>query len=144
MHASRIVMFALVATTACARGQIGIRPAVTAGDAAAQVIVARNRNPIGAANSNEVTVDGTKVLAIRVGEYARLTLDPGNHTLGVRCFGGWIPMWNEDRIDVSLAPKAVKYFLISPSGGLACSEIEPVDERAGEEYVRGGTEIPIR
>ena len=124
----------------CAHGPLGTLPKVVIPEDANQVFVIRGANLPAATNSYKLTVDGQAILAMFAGEYTRFLLQPGRHTLGVRCFGGWSPTWKEKKIDVLLAPRTNSYFLVTPNN---CAKIEPIADNDGLERIAKSEYVAI-
>ena len=122
-------VFILCTLTGCAHGLIGVLPETKNKDNASEIIIIRNKNFLGAAKSDRITLDFHDIIGIRVGEYTKFHVPPGQHTLGVKCSGGWSPWTKEMNIDVVCEPNKKYYFLVSPS--IVCAKIEPLNEKDG-------------
>jgi hypothetical protein len=106
---------------------------------AGNVFVIRNRNILGSAVSYYITLDGTDMFAIRVGQHTKFSIAAGEHYLGVKCFGGWAPTWKEDSKKFNLLPQGDAYFLVSPS--LSCADIQAISPESGKEWIDKSTYI---
>ncbi len=131
---------------ACAHGPIGTLPEVSSPSTAAEVIIVRNKSMFGATNSFKITLDGQEILGIRTGEYTQFMVEPGTHSIGVKCFGGWTPTWKEDKKEFSFKAQTRYYFLVGPVDIFeeACAGIEQVAEQEGKERLGGSTYVPAR
>lgn len=139
---STLVFFTSLFLAACAHGPIGTLPKVTSAKKAAESIVIRNKNIVGATNSLIITLDGQEIFGIKIGEYTKFNLEPGKHSIGVKCFGGWTPTWKEDKKEILFNTESKYYFLISPD--LWCAEIEQLTEQEGVKRVSESTYIPAQ
>ncbi|OCS45077.1 hypothetical protein BEK67_23390 [Ralstonia pickettii] len=92
----------------------------------------RTSNLVGATNSYYVALDGKDVFSIRSGENTKFSIPAGEHTVSVKCFGGWSPTWKEDGTQFMAAPDQANYFEISPN--LTCAKIGLIDsDRANKQ-----------
>jgi hypothetical protein len=121
---------------------IGALPPVADPRAAADVWVIRRYNYVGWANSYELTVDGSRVFGIRNNEHTAFLLPAGVHELGVRCFGGWFPIWHETKLRVSLRSGQKHFFAVAPSAGWNCASLRRVDAEAGSTGVSDTRYVP--
>ncbi len=124
-----VFVFFVLFLTGCSHGLIGILPEIGNVDDTAEMIIIRNKNVMGAALSYKITLNMQDIVGIRVGEYCKFSVPAGQHTLGLKCFGGWSPTTKEMSIDVLCKPNTKYYFLLSPSS--ICAEIEPINEEEG-------------
>jgi hypothetical protein len=103
---------------------------------ATDLVIIRKKSMLGAANTFELTLDNRKIYGIRNGQYVRLSVDSGPHTLGVRCFGGWTFWWHHYKISHWLRPKTTEYLLADHMRRLP----HPVGMKPGRRgSLRGGT-----
>lgn len=128
--------------SACAHGPIEALPKVSDSENSAQAIIIRNKNFVGMTNSYTVTLDSQDIFGIRVGEYTKFNLEPGKHSIGVKCFGGWSPTWKENKKEWLFAAKAKYYFLVSPDA--SCAEIEQISEPDATKRISESTYMPIQ
>lgn len=103
-------------------GRIGDLPAIPAGAAASPLVLIRTSSLIGATNSYYVALDGKDIFSIRSGENTQFPIPAGEHTVSVKCFGGWSPTWKEDGKQFVAVGGQANYFEISPN--LTCAKIE--------------------
>src|SRR5947207_2671879 len=99
MNAMRIVLAACcaLALAGCAAsGRVGALPAVAPGQPAGKLVVLRVSSVLGVANSYYVVLDGKDVFVLRSGEHTAFAVVPGEHAVGVKCFGGWTPTWKQN------------------------------------------------
>jgi hypothetical protein len=123
-----------VALAGCMHGRLSGLAAPGPDERAAEVVVIRTSNVVGATNSYLLTVDGRSAWGIRAGEYARLKVTAGPHRVGVECFGGWAPIWREsDAVDIRVEADAIVYLLVSPD--LNCASIKAIADEAGRDWV---------
>lgn len=54
----------------------------------AQLVLIRPPNPIGNLATYYVTLDGREIFALRAGEYTKLAIPSGKHTLAIKSYGG--------------------------------------------------------
>lgn len=128
--------------SACAHGPIEALPKVIDIESCAEAVIIRNKNFVGATNSYIITLDNSDILGIRIGEYTKFNLEPGKHSIGVKCFGGWSPTWKENKKEWSFAAKAKYYFLVSPDA--SCAEIEQITEQDAAKRISESTYLPIQ
>ncbi|GAB7549698.1 hypothetical protein [Cupriavidus sp. 8B] len=82
-------------------------------------------------NSYYVALDGRDVFSIGSGENTKFSVPLGEHTVSVKCFGGWSPTWKEDGKKFVAQRDRVSYFEISPN--MSCAKIVQIDtEEAGK------------
>ncbi|WP_316682960.1 hypothetical protein [Ralstonia flaminis] len=123
----RTTTLAILCTTlfGCATsGRIGELPTIAAGAPSSSLVLIRTGNLIGATNSYYVALDGKDVFSIRSGEHTQFPIPSGEHTVSVKCFGGWSPTWKEDGKQFVAVEGQPTYFEISPN--LSCAKITPM------------------
>ncbi|WP_345817737.1 hypothetical protein AAGS40_30550 (plasmid) [Paraburkholderia sp. PREW-6R] len=106
-------------------GRLGALPAITGGQPSSELVLVRPSNFIGAANSYYVALDGKDVFSIRSGDYTKFRVPSGEHTVMVKCFGGWTPTWKEDGKHFVAATDQASFFEISPS--FTCAKITQIN-----------------
>jgi hypothetical protein len=114
-------------------GRIGELPAVADGAASSQLVLIRSSSLIGATNSYYVSLDGKDVFSIRSGENTSFRVPLGEHTVSVKCFGGWSPTWKEDGKQFVAAQDQSNYFQISPN--MTCAKIEQIAADSGKNLL---------
>ena len=126
-----LVIFVLL--SACAHGQLSTLPRVDDAEAASELLIIRSGSIIGATNSYKIALDHQDIFAIRIKEYIKFLVTPGEHSFSVKCFGGWSPTWKKDTFRLMCAPRQTYYFLVSP--GKRCAKIEPITKEEGLAWV---------
>jgi hypothetical protein len=129
-----VVIVALFATACLSTGPI-VLPDLSDPDQASEVTVIRKKSVVAAANSYKITLDGKDVFWMRSGQYTTFMVDPGSHVIGVRCFGGLLPMWFHDTVEFMFEPRQTHYFTVDPYGGLKCAKIEIVDQAEARDLI---------
>ncbi|MRT00186.1 hypothetical protein GJQ57_16210 [Ralstonia pickettii] len=114
-------------------GRIGELPAIAAGTSASPLVLIRSRSLIGATNSYYVALDGKDVFSIRSGENTQIPIPAGEHTVSVKCFGGWSPTWKEDGKQFVAVGGQSNYFEISPN--MTCAKIEQIDSNDAKKLL---------
>ena len=104
---------------------------------AASVYVIRTDDSL--QNTYKVTLDHREVYALQSGEYAKFLVNPGHHAIGVKCFGGFVPVMWKQEVKVYFAPKKRYYFLISPT--LKCAGIKRISAEEGRFSVSSRREV---
>lgn len=66
----------------CAHGLVGQLPTVPDPTNAAELIVARDERFIGGGASLFISIDGTRIYAIRIGEHVRILVPAGERIVG--------------------------------------------------------------
>jgi len=117
----------------CATGRIGRLPRIENVGLAGEVTIIRVSSMTGVTNSYIITLDGQDIFGIRSGQYTKCKLNPGEYYIGVRCFGGWAPIWNEDSIKVTVTPNGRSYYLVRPD--ISCASIEPITEAEAQKRI---------
>ena len=114
----------------CTHGLIGSLPHIDSN--AAELIVIRDHAFTGSGVSYKVTLDDQDVLAIRVGEYAKLPVAAGVHKIGVGKFMSY---------NVRFEPCKKYYFVIKTSFyGVV---IEPLSEEKGLDLISKSKYLPL-
>lgn len=116
----------LLAGCGTTSGRLGPLPAVSDSSTAAKVVVVRVSSMVGAANGYTVAFDGKDVFGIGSGENAEFSITPGEHYLGVKCFGGFTPTWKEDSLRFEAKQSSSSYFVVSPN--MNCAAIQAAEE----------------
>jgi hypothetical protein len=106
----------------------------------AKVVVIRVSSLVGLVNPYFVAIDGKDVVRIGSGERSEHSVPAGEHGIAVKCFGGFLPTWNEVSVKFSIKPGEERYFLVSPSMG--CAAIKPIEETDGKS--RLGNARPVK
>ena len=120
-----MVVLAAIFLAGCATsGRIGELPKIDNPAAGGKVVVVRISSFVGAANTYTVALDGSDLFHIRSGEHTDFLVQPGEHYIAVKCFGGWSPTWKEDSKKFVASAATANYFKISPS--MSCADIIPV------------------
>ena len=128
----------------CAHGLIGALPTIDDPDEAAEIIVIRESNFMGAAVSFEILLNGVALFAIRNGEYTKFYVPSGEHSLAVKFRGGWYPSPKMKMIiNVLCRPKGKYYFLVSPSLGTTAAIIEPLEDARGSYLISKSNFMPL-
>jgi TonB family protein len=130
---------ALILTGCASAGHIGELPAIADGMPSSTLVLVRPSNLIGMANSLYIALDGNDVFSIRSGDNTHFAIPAGQHTIAVKCFGGWSPTWKEDSKGFSAEPDRASYFSVSPS--MTCAKIEQVSEVEGKALVANTTYV---
>lgn len=120
-------VLALLVGCGTTSGRLGALPEVSDRASAAKVVVVRISSLVGAANGYIVALDGKDLLGIGSGEYAEFLVPPGEHYLGVKCFGGFTPTWKEDSIKFEAKPLSSNHFVVSPN--MNCAAVRAADEQ---------------
>ena len=138
-----MLVLALAALYGCGgpSGALAVLPAVERQEAAS-ITVVRVSSFVGGANSYVVALDGLHVLSIGSGEHAVLPVRSGEHTIAVKCFGGWTPTWKENSIRVTVPAKAERYIEVAPSWA-SCAEIRELADVDGRRRVAESTRIEV-
>jgi hypothetical protein len=85
-----IVLLPALFLAACATsGRIGEMPKVNNPTTGSKVVVVRISSLVGAANAYTVAVGGKDLFHIGSGEHTEFLVEAGEHSIGVKCFGGW-------------------------------------------------------
>ncbi|SFE08753.1 hypothetical protein [Paracidovorax konjaci] len=121
-----MVAAALLAGCGTTSGRLGPLPDISDASASATVTVVRVSSMVGAANGYTIALDGKDILGIGSGEHAEFPVAPGEHYLGVKCFGGFSPTWKEDALRFTAKPLSSNYFIVRPSMG--CAAVMSADE----------------
>lgn len=125
----------LAGITGCASsGRIGEIPTIASGQQAGKVVVLRVSSIIGVTNSYYIALDGKEIFAIRSGEHTEFKVSAGDHSIAVKCFGGWSPTWKEDSVNFSVSSETESFFEISPVP-LVCAEIKPISAEEAREQI---------
>jgi hypothetical protein len=128
------ISFLVVVLAGCASsGRIGALPTIAPGKEVSKLVVYRISSIVGVANSYYVTLDGRDIFSIRSGEFTQLSIEAGEHSVGIKCFGGFSPTWKEDAVQFSALPKSESFFEISPN--LSCAEIKAVTVEEGKKQI---------
>jgi hypothetical protein len=115
-------------------------PAIQDPNEIGQVIVIRNVNIVGSAIPYFINIDWTDVFSIKVGQYTKLSLNPGDHFIGVKCYGGWTPEPKLDVNKVLVEENKTLYFLISPS--LSCADIKQITKDEADKRIQQSKFVP--
>lgn len=132
---------ALLAGCGTTSGRLGPLPDVSDRSTAAKVVVVRISSMVGAANGYTVAFDGKDVFGIGSGENAEFLAPPGEHYLGVKCFGGFTPTWKEDALKFDATPSSSNYFVISPS--LSCAAVRQAEESEAKKLLVGSKPVNL-
>lgn len=136
MNSLLALVAALLLAGCASSGPLSILPDVPP-DQAGTIVVARNNNLIGAAIAYIVSLDGVRVLAITVGQYARLPVRAGDHMISVGCGG-----ISESGVRVTVAPGAERYVVLSPNV-TSCADMDLVPEAEGRAFIADRTRIEM-
>ena len=112
---------------------LAILPTIAAGAGSSTLVLARDSSLVGMTNSYYVALDGKDVFSIRSGENTHFPIPLGQHTVTVKCFGGWSATWKEDGKTFVAEQNTASYFSISPN--LTCAKIAQVNEVDGKALV---------
>lgn len=137
MQRTAWIIAACILTGCASAGRIGTLPVVTDSTASSTLVLIRATNIVGMANSNYVALDGIDVFSIRSGDNTHFAIPAGQHTIAVKCFGGWTPTWKEDSKEFIAERNRPSYFAISPS--MSCAQIERVSEAEGKALLTNTT-----
>ena len=132
-----IVLCALL--VGCAGGPNGKLPTVTDKAQAAQIHVVRNKNIIGSGGTFTVLFDDKPIYDIGVGEYLHFYAPTGKHTIGVSCWGGWIPKTWKESIPIDLKAQQQYYFSIFHNGN--CAGIKALSKSDAMKHIKESTDI---
>lgn len=105
-------------------GRIGDLPTIAVGASSSSLVLIRPSSLVGATNSYYIALDGKDVFSIRSGENTQFPIPSGEHTVSVKCFGGWSPTWKEDGKQFVAVEGQSSYFEINPN--LSCAKIMPM------------------
>ena len=141
MHLKGQLGLLVLLVLGCASGPIGSLPAIEPGQKVGEVFVVRNKNIVGSANSYYVMLDGHDIFAIRIGQYTKFKLVSGEHHVGVMCFVGWTPTWNEHSLGFHLLPGGRAYFVISPN--MSCADIKLIGKDEGERRINASKHVEM-
>lgn len=94
------------------------------------VTIIRNFNFYGSGIHYWPTVNDTDIAGLRTKQYVNFALEPGTHSIGVHCFGGWWYSWKHDEIKASIEEDRKYYYLITPSF-FGCAEIDAISQNEG-------------
>jgi hypothetical protein len=125
------LLLAGAAVLAGCAGRIGELPAVTPGEAPAELVLIRVSSLVGMTKTYYVALDGKDVFAMRPGQHTMFPIPAGQHFVGVKCSAGDSPSWKEDAKGFTVTPKQPIYYEISP--GQSCAEIEQVPASEAEQ-----------
>jgi hypothetical protein len=127
---------------ACATsGRVGELPKLTSPTAGGKVVVARVSSLIGAPNTYTVALDGKDLFHIRSGEHTEFLVETGEHSIAVKCFGGWSPTMKEDSRKFAANTATTNYFRISPN--MSCAEIVAVSMEEADRLLSTSTFIDL-
>ncbi|CAJ0817765.1 hypothetical protein [Ralstonia flaminis] len=129
----KLAIFAVLCASlsGCATsGRIGDLPTIAAGAPSSSLVLIRPSSLVGATNSYYVALDGKDVFSIRSGENTQFPIPSGEHTVSVKCFGGWSPTWKEDGKQFVAVEGQSSYFEINPN--LTCAKIMPMPAEAAK------------
>jgi predicted small lipoprotein YifL len=132
---------ALLAGCGTTSGRLGPLPEVPDASVAAKVVVVRISSIVGAANGYTVAIDGKDIFGIGSGEHAEFQVSPGEHYLGVKCFGGFTPTWKEDSLKFDAAKASSNYFVVSPS--MTCAAVRGADEAEAKKLLSGSKAVNL-
>jgi len=135
-----LVIFVLL--SACAHGQLSTLPRVDDAEAASELVIIRSGSIFGAPNIYKIALDHQDIFAIRIREYIKFLVTPGEHSFSVKCFGGWSPQWKKDTFRLMCAPRQTYYFLVSP--GKRCAKIEPITKEEGLAWVSKSEFVDVK
>lgn len=127
-------ILSVIAITGCASGPIGKLPIVTDRSRAGEVTLIRTKNMIGITNSYVISLDNNDIFNIRSGQYTKFELSEGEHSIAVKCFGGWSPTWKENSLKFLMKPNNKTYFLISPN--MDCAKIVLISENEAQGIIQ--------
>lgn len=96
---------------------------------------------VGAANGYIVALDGKDILGIGSGEHAEFSVTPGEHYLGVKCFGGFTPTWKEDSLRFAAKHSSSSYFVVSPS--MSCAAVRAADESEAKKLLSNSKAVNL-
>jgi hypothetical protein len=91
--------------------------------------------------SHKIVVDDVDVFFLDAWRYTNFVIAPGNHKIGVKCFGGWSESWKEDNLTIMFESKGTYYFKISQN--LRCASITLIDASEGLSLIRESRHIPF-
>ncbi|MDW3687852.1 hypothetical protein RA280_40230 [Cupriavidus sp. CV2] len=133
LRKSLIGLFATALVGCASSGRIGQLPEVPEGTPSSQLVLIRSSNIIGAMNSYYVALDGRDVFSIGSGENINFSVPLGEHTVSVKCFGGWSPTWKEDGMKFVAQRDRASYFEISPT--MSCAKIVEIESEEAKKLV---------
>jgi hypothetical protein len=116
-----VVLAVMLLASCAASGRIGELPKIDNPAECGKVVVVRISCFVGSAINYTVALDGRDLFYIHSGEHTEFLVQPGDHYIAVKCFGGWTPTWKEDSKKFVASAAAVNYFKISPS--MSCADI---------------------
>jgi uncharacterized protein YceK len=136
-----IFVAATLAGCGTTSGQIGELPAVVSNTDASSVTILRTSSAMGLMQGYAVALDGKEVLGIGSGEYSKLFVPEGEHTLTLHCFGNWSAEAKQGNVTFSAKIRENQFFLITP--GLACGSIRAIDQGTAEKEMLGSRVIDL-
>ena len=115
----------------CATGTslVGKVPEVKDQSQAAQVVVYRP-SYYGMLIKNTIALDGEDMFEIAAFTSVQFAIDPGAHTLTIKCFSVMPPGTKEDSLKLVAKPKQTYYYQVNTVGGSRCATIAEGDEVA--------------
>ncbi|MFZ4856936.1 MAG: hypothetical protein ACOYL3_11115 [Desulfuromonadaceae bacterium] len=93
------------------------------------------------APSHKIVVDGSDIFFLDSWHYTSFTIAPGNHRIGIKCFGGWSESWKEATLTLQLDAYETYYFKTFPNW--QCASINLIDQTEGLERIRKSRHIPF-
>lgn len=101
------------------------------------ITILRNYNYIAGAMRYWPTVDGQEISGLFPKEHVSFLLPSGKHSVGVFCG------WSEDKMEVNIKEKEMRYFKISPNlfNLVGCAEIEEISTAEAIDRLKKSTLI---
>lgn len=132
---------ALLAACGTTSGRLGPLPEVSDSSTAARVMVVRVSSMVGAANGYTVALDGKDIFGIGSGEHAEFSVTPGEHYLGVKCFGGFTPTWKDDSLRFTAKQSSSSYFVVSPN--MSCAAVRVAEESEAKKLLSSSKAVNL-
>ena len=137
-----VVFGTLVILTSCTpSGPLGPMPVVADQANAGSIEIMRVNRVVGAANSYLIALDGREIISIRTGQHVAFRADPGEHSITVKCFGGWFPTWKEDTTKFIILGPDVRYFKIEPNPW--CASITSISRDYASELKKTSEKVSL-
>jgi hypothetical protein len=93
------------------------------------------------APSHKIVIDGSEVFMLAPWRYTNFHVSPGEHRIGIKCFGGWSESWKEEGLTAKFEENSRYYFNTRPSW--QCAAIGQVDETEGHSLMKASRHIPF-
>ena len=141
-----ICIATLISGCGTTAGLIGKLPEIQDKNRASTVIVYRINNAANVFNATynnfTIAIDGSDIYGIESGSNVKFMVDPGQHVISVKCFGGLTPTTKEDALAFTAEPRSTQYFEATPANSLTrCARISQVEDTAGAKGVKATIDL---